>query len=55
MNMKKHNPLPIRDGVKASYLVLPHDKQFYDKTLLDFLCQHFPFVSEQAWKMRYGG
>lgn len=50
--MKKHNPLPIRDGVKASYLVLPHDKQFYDKTLLDFLCQHFPFVSEQAWKMR---
>ena len=50
--MNKINPLPILDGIKPSYLVLPHDKQFYGKSLLNFLCIHFPFVSEWAWKNR---
>lgn len=50
--MKTNNPLPILDGIKPSYLVLPHDKQFYGKSLLFFLCQHFPFVSESAWRAR---
>lgn len=50
--MKRNNPLPIQDGVKPSYLVLPHDKQYAGQTLLFFLCQHFPFVGEQAWRKR---
>ena len=50
--MNKINPLPILDGIKPSYLVLPHDKQFYGKSLLYFLCIYFPFVHEQAWKKR---
>ncbi|SNB67334.1 Ribosomal large subunit pseudouridine synthase C [Kingella negevensis] len=53
--MKPHsqnNPLPILDGIKPSYLVLPYDKQFTGKTILFFLCQHFPFVSEAAWQAR---
>ena len=50
--MNKINPLPILDGIKPSYLVLPHDKQFYGKSLLHFLCIYFPFVHEQAWKKR---
>lgn len=48
----KNNPLPILDGIKPSYLVLPHDKQFLNQSLLFFLCRHFPFVSESAWKAR---
>ncbi|XXQ67309.1 pseudouridine synthase [Neisseriaceae bacterium B1] len=48
----KNNPLPIVDGIKPSYLVLPHDKQFLNQSLLFFLCQHFPFVSQGAWKAR---
>lgn len=50
--MKSHNPLPIKDGIKPSYLVLPHDKTFAQHTLLQFLCTHFPFVSENTWKAR---
>lgn len=50
--MKHNNPLPILNGVKPSYLILPHDKRFDGKTLLYFLCQHFPFVSESAWQAR---
>lgn len=50
--MKTNNPLPILDGIKPSYLVLPHEKSFYDKPLLHFLCIQFPFVSETAWRAR---
>lgn len=50
--MKKRNPLPILDGVKPSYLVLPHNKIFYNQELIHFLCAHFPFVSETAWRAR---
>lgn len=50
--MKAKNPLPLLQGVKPSYLVLPHDKQFYGKPLLHFLCARFPFVGETAWKAR---
>lgn len=49
---KRINPLPLLDGVKPSYLVLPHEKQFYGQPLLDFLCQRFPFVSEDSWRAR---
>ncbi|WP_038308198.1 pseudouridine synthase [Kingella kingae] len=48
----KNNPLPLLDGIKPSYLVLPHDKQFYNQPLIDFLCAHFPFVSKPAWQAR---
>ncbi|MGN6975590.1 pseudouridine synthase, partial [Neisseria sp. P0006.S006] len=37
---KRTNPLPLLDGVKPSYLVLPHEKQFYGLPLLHFLCAH---------------
>ena len=50
--MKAKNPLPLLHGVKPSYLVLPHDKQFYGKPLLYFLCVRFPFVGESAWQAR---
>ncbi|MDO4434245.1 MAG: pseudouridine synthase [Alysiella sp.] len=50
----KHIPhtLPIIDGIKPSYLVLPHEKQWQNKPLLDFLCAQFPFVNKQAWRLR---
>lgn len=50
--MKPHCPLPIQNGIKPSYLVLPHNPQYAGQTLLFFLCQHFPFVSQQAWQAR---
>ena len=49
---KRTNPLPLLDGVKPSYLVLPHEKQFYGLPLLHFLCTHFPFVGEETWRRR---
>ena len=49
---KRTNPLPLLDGVKPSYLVLPHEKQFYGLPLLHFLCAHFPFVGEENWRRR---
>ena len=49
---KRTNPLPLLDGVKPSYLVLPHEKQFYGLPLLHFLCVHFPFVGEENWRRR---
>lgn len=45
-------PLPLLDGVKPSYLVLPHDKSFYGLPLLYFLCVRFPFVDESHWRKR---
>lgn len=51
--MKKPTaPLPLLNGVKPSYLVLPHEKQFYGHPLLDFLCTRFPFVGAENWKRR---
>lgn len=49
---KRVNPLPILDGVKPSYLVLPHEKAFYKLPLLDFLCVRFPFVERESWRER---
>ncbi|QEY23222.1 pseudouridine synthase [Neisseria animalis] len=49
---KRTNPLPLLDGVKPSYLVLPHDKRFYHLPLLDFLCIRFPFVGREGWRAR---
>ena len=49
---KRINPLPLRDGIKPSYLVLPHEKRFYGLPLLHFLCTHFPFVGEDNWRRR---
>ena len=46
------SPLPILDGIKPSYLILPHDKTYYQQPLLTFLYQRFPFVSEQQWRER---
>lgn len=50
--MKQHNPLPLLNGVKPSYLVLPHKQSFYDKSLLQFLCARFPFINESVWRSR---
>ena len=51
--MTKHSPpLPLLDGVKPSYLVLPHEKEFYGLPLLHFLCTRFPFVGEENWRRR---
>ena len=49
---KRSNPLPLLDGVKPSYLVLPHEKEFYGLPLLHFLCTRFPFVGEENWRRR---
>ena len=50
--MKRNNPLPILNGIKPSYLVLPHENFFYNKPLLHFLCAQFPFVSKNTWIAR---
>ncbi|MBS1175085.1 MAG: pseudouridine synthase [Burkholderiaceae bacterium] len=52
MNESTHPPLPMRNGVKASYLFLPHDARYSTRTLLEFLCAHFSFITEQAWRAR---
>lgn len=49
---KRPLPLPLLDGVKPSYLVLPHEKEFYGLPLLCFLCSRFPFVGEANWRKR---
>ena len=48
----KNSPLPILNGIKPSYLVLPHDAQFNGKSLLYFLCTRFAFISEHTWRTR---
>lgn len=45
-------PLPLKNGVQASYLHLPHNQYFQQHSLLAFLCHQFPFVSEDNWKKR---
>ena len=49
---KRSNPLPLLNGIKPSYLVLPHEKEFYGLSLLHFLCTRFPFVGEENWRRR---
>ena len=46
------SPLPLLNGIKPSYLHLPHDKRFLEKPLLAFLCERFPFVGEADWRQR---
>ncbi len=46
------SPLPLRDGVKPSYLCLPHDARYIGGSLLAFLCERFPFVDEHGWRAR---
>ena len=46
------SPLPLRDGVKPSYLCLPHDARYIGQPLLNFLCERFPFVDESGWRAR---
>lgn len=50
--MNHHRPLPMLNGIKPSYLVLPHDKRFDQQSLLHFLCIHFPFVEQATWQSR---
>lgn len=50
--MKPTNPLPLLDGIKPSYLNLPHDKQYIGKPLLCYLCARFPFIAESVWRAR---
>ncbi|MCE1175541.1 MAG: pseudouridine synthase [Burkholderiales bacterium] len=52
MDESNHLPLPMRNGVKASYLFLPHDVRHSGRTLLEFLCARFSFITEQAWRAR---
>ena len=42
----------MRDGVNPSYLCLPHDTRYIGGSLLDFLCERFPFVDERGWRAR---
>lgn len=50
--MKSQPPLPILDGIKSSYLILPHEPQWRNRLLLDFLGAHFPIISRQTWQQR---
>ena len=50
--MKPTNPLPLLDGIKPSYLNLPHDKQYIGKPLLCYLRARFPFIAESVWRAR---
>ena len=46
---KISNPLPMRDGVSPSFVWVPEGAW---KNALDFLCQHFPDISEETWQAR---
>ena len=48
----KTSPLPLRDGIKPSYLCLPHDERYLGQPLLQFLCERFPFMDENGWRAR---
>nr|WP_314229129.1 pseudouridine synthase [uncultured Kingella sp.] len=48
----KPNPLPMLNGIKPSYLNLPHDKQYIGKPLLCYLRARFPFITESVWRAR---
>lgn len=50
--MSNPPPLPIKNGIKPSYLILPHDKQWQGRALCQFLCAKFPFVNEATWRHR---
>ncbi|MDO4657339.1 pseudouridine synthase [Kingella sp. (in: b-proteobacteria)] len=50
--MKPTSPLPLLDGIKPSYLNLPHDKQYIGKPLLCYLRARFPFIAESVWRAR---
>jgi len=47
--MALSEPLPMRDGVSASRVHLPAGDW---PTVLDFLCEHFPDVSQAEWITR---
>jgi tRNA pseudouridine32 synthase/23S rRNA pseudouridine746 synthase len=47
--MQFKSPLPIRDGVAASYLWLPEGRW---NNMLEFLLQQFPDVHETTWRRR---
>lgn len=47
--MARHSPLPVRDGVSASFAWLPHGRW---TTLGEYLALRFPMVSESSWRMR---
>ena len=48
----KPSPLPMLNGIKPSYLNLPHDKQYIGKPLLCYLRARFPFIAESVWRAR---
>lgn len=47
--MQVKSPLPIRDGVAASYLWLPEG---HWQNMLEFLLEQFPDVHEATWRLR---
>ncbi|WMW81626.1 RluA family pseudouridine synthase [Undibacterium cyanobacteriorum] len=47
---KISSPLPMRDGVSPSFVWVPEGKW---TTVLNFLCQHFPDISEETWRARF--
>jgi tRNA pseudouridine32 synthase/23S rRNA pseudouridine746 synthase len=47
--MQVKSPLPIRDGVAASYLWLPEGQW---QNMLEFLLEQFPDVQETTWRLR---
>jgi tRNA pseudouridine32 synthase/23S rRNA pseudouridine746 synthase len=47
--MARQSPLPVRDGVSASLVWLPHGRW---ATLGEFLALRFPMVSEESWRAR---
>ncbi|MFW2176963.1 MULTISPECIES: pseudouridine synthase [unclassified Moraxella] len=47
-------PSPVTPiGIKPSRLVLPNDKQFIGRSLLDFLVQHFSHIPPHTWQARF--
>ncbi len=48
----KNAPLPIINGIKPSYLNLPHDAARQGTPLLGYLCERFPFIGADIWRRR---
>lgn len=49
---KLKSPLPMREGISASRVWLPKDSEKKWETILDFLVERFPFISQEILEDR---
>jgi tRNA pseudouridine32 synthase/23S rRNA pseudouridine746 synthase len=52
MNKIEFKP-PMINGVSASQVFLPHDRDQTIQTVFQYLCKHFAHILEQEWRQRF--